>query len=89
MKRAGLVFVFLWFTIGGVAHFAVTRAEMRIVPPWIPCPLAAVWIDPESKLWLDSPMTHHYRIEGEGAAALRGAAWFSATAQTLMQVIGP
>ena len=32
-RVAGLVFVFLWFALGGVAHFVATEAEMRIVPP--------------------------------------------------------
>jgi len=41
-RVAGLVFVFLWFAIGGVAHFALTETEMRIVPPYIPWPRAAV-----------------------------------------------
>lgn len=40
--RAALVIVFLWFAIGGVAHFVFTEAQMRIVPPWIPWPRAAV-----------------------------------------------
>ena len=52
-------------------------------------PLAEVWIDPDNKLWLDSPMLHHYRLEGEGDASLRGAAWFASSAQLLMQVLGP
>jgi uncharacterized membrane protein len=43
-KRVGLVLVFLWFTIGGVAHFALTGLEMSIVPPYIPWPRAAVLI---------------------------------------------
>ncbi len=38
------MFVFLWFAVGGVAHFAVTRLEMSIVPPYIPWPRAAVWV---------------------------------------------
>jgi uncharacterized membrane protein len=42
--RAGLVFVFLWFFIGGLAHFAFTEAQMRIVPPWVPWPRAAVLV---------------------------------------------
>ena len=45
MPRArvvGLIIVFLWFFIGGIAHFAATEAEMRIVPPYIPWPWAAV-----------------------------------------------
>jgi hypothetical protein len=52
-------------------------------------PLASVWIDPDDKIWLDSPLAHHYRIQGNGDASLRAAAWFAAHAQTLMQVIGP
>lgn len=43
-RVAGLVFVFLWFAIGGVAHFVATETEMRIVPPYIPWPRAAVLV---------------------------------------------
>lgn len=43
-KRIGVGFVFLWFFIGGIAHFAATGAEMRIVPPYIPWPRAAVLV---------------------------------------------
>jgi uncharacterized membrane protein len=43
-RVAGLVFVFLWFALGGVAHFVATEAEMRIVPPYIPWPRAAVLV---------------------------------------------
>ena len=43
-RRAGLAFVFLWFAIGGVAHFVATDLEMRIVPPYIPWPRAAVLV---------------------------------------------
>ena len=32
----GLSFVFLWFFIGGILHFAATDTEARIVPPYIP-----------------------------------------------------
>jgi len=41
-KFIGLAFVFLWFLIGGIAHFALTDTEMRIVPPYIPWPRLAV-----------------------------------------------
>jgi uncharacterized membrane protein len=41
-KRIGLILVFLWFLFGGVAHFALTEAEMRIMPPAIPWPRAVV-----------------------------------------------
>ena len=44
LKRIGLVLVFLWFTIGGVAHFSLTEVEMRIVPPSIPWPRAVVLV---------------------------------------------
>lgn len=43
-RVAGLVFVFVWFAIGGVAHFVATDTEMRIVPPWIPWPRETVWV---------------------------------------------
>ena len=43
-RVAGLVFVFLWFAIGGVAHFVATEAEMRLVPPYVPWPRAAVLV---------------------------------------------
>lgn len=44
LRRVGLTLVFLWFLFGGVAHFSLTAAEMRIVPPAIPWPRAAVLI---------------------------------------------
>lgn len=40
--RAALAVVFLWFAVGGAAHFLFTEAQMRIVPPWVPWPRAAV-----------------------------------------------
>jgi uncharacterized membrane protein len=42
--RAAIAFLVLWFGLGGVAHFAFTAAELRIVPPWVPWPLAAVLV---------------------------------------------
>src|ERR1700719_5234372 len=44
LKRTGLVLIFLWDMFGGVAHIALTEAEMRIVPPSIPWPRAAVLV---------------------------------------------
>jgi uncharacterized membrane protein len=44
LKRIGLILVFVWFLFGGVAHFALTEVEMRIVPPFIPWPRAAVLV---------------------------------------------
>jgi uncharacterized membrane protein len=43
-RKAGLAVVFAWFLIGGIAHFALTGTEMRIVPPWMPWPRAAVLV---------------------------------------------
>lgn len=43
-KRIGLAVVFCWFFIGGIAHFVATDIEMRIVPPYIAWPRAAVII---------------------------------------------
>jgi uncharacterized membrane protein len=44
LKKLGLSFVFLWFAIGGIAHFALTSLEMSIVPPYMPWPRASVWV---------------------------------------------
>ena len=35
-QRIALWFVFCWFFFGGIAHFALTDLEARIVPPQIP-----------------------------------------------------
>jgi uncharacterized membrane protein len=43
-KLVGLGFVFVWFFVGGIAHFAATDLEMKIVPPYIPWPRMAVLI---------------------------------------------
>ena len=43
-KLVGLAFVFLWFLVGGIAHFAKTDLEMTIVPPYIPSPRTAVLV---------------------------------------------
>ena len=40
--RTALAFVFIWFFVGGIAHFLFVEAQMRIVPPYIPWPRAVV-----------------------------------------------
>jgi uncharacterized membrane protein len=55
MKTAGLAFVFLWFLIGGIAHFIATAAEMRIVPPYIPWPRVAVLVSGVFEQQFDVP----------------------------------
>jgi uncharacterized membrane protein len=42
--RLGIAFVFLWFGLGGIAHFAFTRTEERIVPPYLPWHHATVLV---------------------------------------------
>jgi uncharacterized membrane protein len=32
----GLSLVFLWFFVGGIAHFAATDLEASIIPPYLP-----------------------------------------------------
>jgi hypothetical protein len=70
-----------WDDRGGSGHwqrFVVERSS----------PLAEVILDPDGKIALDSPMTHHYRLRGDGAASLRAGAWFGSMAQTLLQLVG-
>lgn len=43
-RIAGICVVFVWFFIGGIAHFTATELEMRIVPPYVPWPRAAVLV---------------------------------------------
>ncbi len=42
LKTVGLAVVFLFFLIGGIAHFAVTDFFVRIMPPYIPFAREAV-----------------------------------------------
>lgn len=41
-QMLGVGFVFLWFLVGGIAHFVATDVEMTIVPPYIPSPRVTV-----------------------------------------------
>jgi uncharacterized membrane protein len=43
-RKAGLAFVFAWFFFGGLGHFFATDFFASIVPPYIPWPLAAVYV---------------------------------------------
>ena len=40
----GLSIIFVWFFIGGIAHFVATDLEATIVPPYIPWPVTAVLV---------------------------------------------
>lgn len=44
IKKAALAFVFLWFAIGGVAHFAAPAFFLKIVPPSLPYRMEAVYV---------------------------------------------
>ena len=43
-RRGGLAIVSLWFMVGGVAHFTATDFFLWITPPWVPFPLAVVYV---------------------------------------------
>ena len=43
-RRIGLAFVFLWFAVGGAAHFLATNLEAKIVPPYLPWHRAIVLV---------------------------------------------
>lgn len=43
-RTLGLGLVFIWFFIGGIAHFLFTDLEMKIVPPWLPEPKLLVLV---------------------------------------------
>ncbi|RYG88169.1 hypothetical protein EON77_01005 [bacterium] len=64
--------MFLWFFVGGIAHFVATDLEMRIVPPFIPWPRATVLVSGVLELLgaagLLFPRTR--RIAGLGLIAL-------------------
>jgi uncharacterized membrane protein len=44
LKYLGLAVVFIWFAVGGVFHFVSPGQFVRIVPPYLPYPLALVYI---------------------------------------------
>ena len=50
LKMGGVVFVFLWFFVGGIAHFVATDTQMRIVPPYIPWQHAPVLVSGDFEL---------------------------------------
>jgi uncharacterized membrane protein len=43
-RLVALSFVFLWFFVGGIMHFAATDIEARIVPPYISRPVTVVLV---------------------------------------------
>lgn len=49
-KLVGVGIVFLWFLLGGIAHFVLTDLEIRLVPPYIPWPRTAVLLSGAAEL---------------------------------------
>lgn len=43
-KTAAIAFVFIWFAVGGLGHFVAPDFFIKIVPPYIPYPEAAVYV---------------------------------------------
>lgn len=43
-KFAVRLFVFTWFFIGGITHFAMPEPFLRIMPPYVPFHLACVYL---------------------------------------------
>ena len=43
-RHLGLAIVFAWFMFGGVSHFTNVGLFLAIVPPYVPFPLAAVYV---------------------------------------------
>lgn len=43
-KRLAFIFVFLWFAVGCIGHFAATDYFAQIVPPYLSHPYALVYI---------------------------------------------
>ncbi len=52
LKLLGLTVVFLFFLIGGIAHFAVTDFFVKIMPPYIPYAREAVLLSGAIELLL-------------------------------------
>ena len=44
LRYGGLAIVFAWFFVGGITHFTNTPFFLAIVPPYVPMPLAAVYV---------------------------------------------
>lgn len=42
-RIAGLVLTFVWFFVGGIGHFVITKTFTSVVPPYIPFPREMVY----------------------------------------------
>lgn len=42
-RIAGRALVFVWFFLGGIGHFVLTKTFVSVVPPYVPFPLEIVY----------------------------------------------
>jgi uncharacterized membrane protein len=71
-RGIGLGAVFLWFFLGGIAHFALTSLEVSIVPPYIPDPRLMVFVSGAFELLGAAGIVYRptRRVAGWGLMAL-------------------
>ncbi len=43
LRMIGRSVVFVWFFLGGIGHFVLTKAFVSVVPPYVPFPLEMVY----------------------------------------------
>ena len=44
MKKIGIVFIFIWFSVGGIGHFLAPDFFLQIIPPSLPFRIQAVYV---------------------------------------------
>jgi uncharacterized membrane protein len=71
-KRVGLAIVFVWFFVGGIAHFALTDFFVPIVPTWVAWPYVAVYVSGVFELLgaLGILVARYRRVAGLGLCLL-------------------
>jgi uncharacterized membrane protein len=43
-RMLGRVLVVVWFIVGGIGHFVLTKTFVSIVPPYVPFPLEMIYL---------------------------------------------
>ena len=43
LRISGRALVFVWFFLGGIGHFVLTKTFVSVVPPYVPFPLEIVY----------------------------------------------
>lgn len=71
-RLLALIFVFIWFLVGGIGHFANPGFFLKIVPPQLPLRLEAVYVSGFFELAGALGLLHHglRRFAGIGLFAL-------------------